>query len=397
MIRLPSRIHIGRLAVAFIASIVVVGLVESMLAGDSGSVFGTNNDAKNLARMICGAQIECVNPNGAMTRASQRMIQDPATAALIMEDQTVSRSLGNGETIFIVTLPRISVLNRFAFLNENAAARGQVQVSVSNYRLSPKSSQWNEVSPGVSFNGKRIVDLFIPGVEAKYVRLSFRVEKEGRIAAIGLYGSETLERFGVQQAQIIEAKGGFRSVRLKDSINFNFANLYAKARIVYVSSGDLPRARRMIDDDTATTFRFSPNDPHPTVIVELAGSEQLHRASTIYKMQPGRLDVYLLNEFPSDPKNLGHLTPIASVKDAAANGKAAADFEVQDARYVALRWTPDDQTSIGDGFEVAEIGAFGGVPLSLLQVSDAPVLYADNLDTAVTVPPNPPVLPVVTP
>ena len=57
-------------------------------------------------------------------------------------------------------------------------------------------------------------------------------------------------------------------------LNFNFANLYAKARIVFVSSGAEEYAKRMIDDDVITAFQFAPTDPHPTLIVELASSHQ---------------------------------------------------------------------------------------------------------------------------
>ncbi len=397
MIRLPSRIHIGRLAVAFVAAVVLVGFVESVLADETSHPVGSSNEAKNLARMICGAQIECITPNGTVTRASSRLSQDAATAALIMEDQTVSRALEQGETTYILTLPRISLLNRFSFRNENADARGDVTISVSDYRLPARSSRWNEAAPAISFSGQRVFNLSLPGIEAKYVRLSFRVEKEGRIAALGLYGTETLERFGARQGEISDTTNDVRSVRLKHPINFNFANLYARAEVVYVSSGPIPGAARMIDDDGSTWFSFSAADPHPTVIVELAGSPRLNRASAVYKMQSGRLDIYLLDNFPAHPGNLGDLTPIASITDVNANGKAAADFDVRTARYVALRWTPDRQHNLQNGFEVAEIGAFGIVPLAVLQVSEAPIVYVENTQVGVIGPTDPPAVPPVSP
>ena len=352
MIRLPSRIHIGRIAVAFVAALVLFGFVESILADDAARIVDTSNEAKNLARMICGAQIECVTPDGRVMRASAKLSQDPTIAALIMEDQTLSRHLDQGQTVFILTLPRISLLDRFSFRNENAAARGEVEISVSNYRLPAKSSQWKELGPALSFNGHRIFDISIPGIEAKYVRLSFRVQKEGRIAAFGLYGTETLERFGARQGEISDTTSDVRSVRLKDPINFNFANLYARAQVIYVSSGPFPGAARMIDDDGSTWFRFSATDPHPTVIVELAGAPRLNRASAVYKMQSGRLDIYLLDRFPSDPGNLDNLRPIGSITDVTASGKAAADFDVRTARYVALRWTSDRQHDRGTGLKL---------------------------------------------
>jgi hypothetical protein len=312
-----------------------------------------------------------------------------------MEDHTVSRALQGGETIFIIALPRTAVLNRFSFVNENAASHGDLKIGVSNYRLPAKSSKWNEVEQATSFTGKRIVNLAMPGVEAKYIRLSFHVEKEGRIAALGLYGEETLEKFGNRQGHVGRGANTVRSTRLEDVVNFNFANLYAHAHIVYVSSGPSLSARRMIDDDTSTFFRFSVTDPHPTVIVELAERQRLHRATALYKMQSGQLDVYVADELLSDPGDLHLLKPIASVTDVSGSGKSAVDFGTQGARYVALRWTPDSAHSSSSAFEVAEVGAFGNVPLSLLNLNEAPTLYAENGRPGG--PSEPPVIPVISP
>ncbi|HYJ06154.1 MAG TPA: hypothetical protein VEX43_13535, partial [Chthoniobacterales bacterium] len=177
-----------------------------------------------------------------------------------------------------------------------------------------------------------------------------------------------------------------------------FANLYAKARIVFVSSGAPEFAQRMIDDDVITSFQFAPADPHPTVIVELAELERLHRISALYKMEAGRLDVFLLQELGTNPGNLSGLTPVASVTDATGGGKAAVDFDPHGARYLALRWTPSEKGS-RKSFEVAELSAFGDMPLAMLSTSELPDVYADN-SMGLMNPPlliQPPVLPIVSP
>jgi hypothetical protein len=98
----------------------------------------------------------------------------------------------------------------------------------------------------------------------------------------------------------------------------------------------------MIDDDVITSFQFASMDPNPTVVVELADRERLHRVSAVYKMEKGRLDVYLLPELGSNPGDLVGATPVASVTDTNGGGKAAVDFDPHGARYVALRWTSSD-------------------------------------------------------
>jgi hypothetical protein len=248
------------------------------------------------------------------------------------------------------------------------------------------------------------------GVEARYVKLAFNVEKGGRIAALGLYGGQSLQAYSQRNLHIVRkgrtsatenaftrvSNNSTAAVAMEDSLNFDFANLYAHARVVYVSSGSRGTSSRMIDDDIATAFQFASNDRRPTAIIELGESERINRISAVYKMQSGRLDVYLLDELAADRSDLSAGKLVASVKDAKQVGKAAVNFDPQGARFVALRWTPD-QSGVGDGFEVAEVNAFGEVPLAMLSVSALPNLLASNaiMTTAPSFPAELPVVPVV--
>src|SRR5882724_5568302 len=140
------------------------------------------NAAKNLARMNCGAHIECVS-SGSRVAALQN---NRSPAALVWDDYTLGCPLPKGDTTFIITLPKITLLDRFAFINENAAACGEFQVAVSNYRLSPNDSRWIPVEGSKRLTDNRDFNLSILGVEARYVKLSFHIEKEGRLAGLGL-------------------------------------------------------------------------------------------------------------------------------------------------------------------------------------------------------------------
>lgn len=357
---------------------------HSALLGIAAFILGANcalagpsepeisNNAKNIARMNCGANIQVTAPDGKFIRVESNSTD--SAAVLIMDDDTISCPLKEGDTTFIVALPRTSVLDRFTFVNENATAAGELKIAVSSYKMAANSPKWTDVEGNVSFTSKRLFNVSMLGVEAKYVKLSFHVQKEGRLASLGLYGEESIEHFANRNSHIIKASNTVSSRRLEDMVNFNFANLYARAHVVYVSSGGIPSSSRMIDDDTMTSFRFADGDAHPTVIVELAENERVHRVSALYKMQSGKLDVYLMNDLGENAGNLSGLSPIATVVDA-GSGKASVNFNPQGARYVALRWTPKHS----DGFEVAEINAFGDVPLALLQVDEAPDVYAQNL------------------
>lgn len=342
---------------------------------------GDGNAAKNLARMNCGAQIECATDNCTADDVATTSEHNKNAKALIMDDNTLSCPLQEGETTFVIKLPATSLLDRFTFVNENAAAAGKLKIAVSNYRLPATSSKWVTVEGSINFSRKRLFNLSMLGVEARYVRLTFQVEKPGRIASLGLYGKETIDRFASryeqQQQQVAWLSNVTTSHSVEDHLNFNFANSYANARIVQVSSGDLQPARRMIDDDNETSFRFEADDARPTVIVELAQTAPLRRVSAFYTMKsPGRLDVYLLNDISKSATDLSYQKPVATATDVNGDGKAAVEFDAQGARYIALRFTPLDKTALGR-FEIAEINAFGDVSLAMLQVT-APDLYASS-------------------
>ena len=403
MKRFPQTSVHGRRVCGALGALAFALAVQTSLANETVSHDEATNAAKNLARMNCGAKIQCILPDGNAAPFAMGKVQDTGAAALIMDDDTLSVPLQEGETTFIITLPTTSLVDRFSFVNENATARGNLKIAVSNHQLPAASPKWVEVDGKIPFTNKRLFNVSMMGVEARYVKLSFNVEKGGRIAALSLYGDETLERFAQRQHQFgWIANMSNVSVREEDRLNFNFANLYAKARVVYVSSGRMPSARRMIDDDNETGFRFSPTDAHPTVIVELEESERLNRVSALYEMASGRMDVYLLNELGQNPADLGGAKPVASVTDRSGDGKAAVDFDPRGARYVALRWTPEGDRRGKNTFEVAEINAFGDVPLAMLQLFEAPDVFA-SASSGVQGPNNgaplavPPTVPSVSP
>lgn len=371
-------INFGRLVLCILGALAFSGaLIQPSLAADAATAAEESNAAKNLARMNCGAKIDCITPDGRLVAVLNAGGKNSSAAALIMDDDTLSCPLQEGETTFIISFPKTSLLDRFTFVNENAEVQGEMRIAVSNYRLPADSPKWTDVSGKTKFTRKRLFNLSMVGVEARYVKLSFHVEKGGRIASLGLFGGVSLEKFANRQNGIVRIANTLATHRLEDMLNFNFANLYAKARVVFVSSGAPVAARSMIDDDTMTAFRFAPSDPHPTVIVELAGPERLHRVSALYRMQAGQLDVYLLKDLAEHPGDLTGAKYISSVTDRDAEGKAAVDFDPQGARYVALRWTPAEPDD-SRGFEMAEINAFGDMPLSMLNTSEVPDVYASN-------------------
>ena len=104
--------------------------------------------------------------------------QNGPSSVVIMSDDSISCPLREGDTTFVVALPNSGALERLKFVNENAAARGTLKIAVSNEALAPNSSRWTPVDGNVSFRHKRLFDLSVVGVEAKFVRVTFSVERE---------------------------------------------------------------------------------------------------------------------------------------------------------------------------------------------------------------------------
>jgi hypothetical protein len=111
-------------------------------------------------------------------------ISAQSQTSLTLENKPLHYSLPEGETILIIQVPNAALLDRFTFMNEDTV-RGALKIAVSNVRLPATDPTWNAVSGDIAFAHKRLFNLSMVGVEAKYVKLSFRVTKEDRIADFG--------------------------------------------------------------------------------------------------------------------------------------------------------------------------------------------------------------------
>ncbi len=173
------------------AALALLASVAAALAAEESATARATEQRDGMTQMNCGALIECVTPDGQTNRVSKLPVVDPSSAALIMEDDTVSCVLQEGETSFVVELPKPRLLDKLTFLNENALARGELKIAVANSRLKSDSTSWQEVDGVIPFSHKRLFGVSLIGIEARFVRLSFRVDKPGRIAACAKPASAT--------------------------------------------------------------------------------------------------------------------------------------------------------------------------------------------------------------
>jgi hypothetical protein len=120
-------------------------------------------------------EIEYITPDGQFSSLKAVNGTQKPSASFVDRD-TISCTLREGETTFIIELPKDSSSDRFTFLNENASACGELRIAVSDSALPANSPKWTEVDGIVPFAHKRLFKLSILGVETKFVRLLFKVE-----------------------------------------------------------------------------------------------------------------------------------------------------------------------------------------------------------------------------
>jgi hypothetical protein len=189
-------INFGRIVLGILGALALSGPpIQPSFAAGADAAAEESGAAKNLAQIHCGAKIDCITPDGRLVAVSSAGEKNSITAALILDDDTLSCPLQEGETTFIISFPKTSTLDRFTFINENAEVQGEMKIAVSNDRLPADSPKWTDVSGKTAFTSKRLFNLSMVGVEARYVKLSFHVEKGSRVAALGLFGGVLFEKF----------------------------------------------------------------------------------------------------------------------------------------------------------------------------------------------------------
>jgi hypothetical protein len=215
-----------------LACLLAVALATAVPATRADSRPESPAAGDDLTQMNSGARIECTTPDGQTGHVSKLPAPDPGAAALMMEDDTVTCLLQEGETAFVVELPKSRLLDRLTFLNENARARGELKIAVSNERLKADSTNWVEVEGVVPFSHKRLFGVSLIGIEAKFIRLSFRVEKPGRIEAFPKAARDPAET----AAASVEDEQTFAASILEDVLNSKLAKLHARESVLLTAN-----------------------------------------------------------------------------------------------------------------------------------------------------------------
>ena len=333
---------------------------------------------ENLARYHFGAAVKATPQSDSIAKlqlSSNGVDQNTSAAALLCDDPTTGYQIPAGVSSILVSLANIENIQAVSFLNDGA--QGEYTVSTSNADLPDSSPEWRRI--GQSAMSQGAVSTKIGPGEAKYVKLNLKITHPGRIAAFGVYATAALSDFTMPRPRKVSFEEESATFAL---INSNLSDLHARARSLYVSSGDAEQANNMIDDQPATSYRFAAGDVAPTAVIDLGRERSLTRVSAIYATQRGSVDFYVLPTLPlgdsaaSDvqqvanvgsgadlpsslkisEKTFAKLKPVGSVVSA-GEGRASVDFPEIVGRYLMIKWHPVDAQP--DGFSIAQVAAFG--------------------------------------
>src|SRR5947207_10314128 len=120
-------------------------------------------------------QIEYISPDGKFSSLSAADLSVRESTATFVDVNTVSCALKEGETTFIIELPAAATSDRLTFLNQNAAACGELRIAVSNSALPVDSPNWTQVDGIVAFAHKRLFQVSMVGVDANDVGIACRL------------------------------------------------------------------------------------------------------------------------------------------------------------------------------------------------------------------------------
>ena len=222
---------------------------------------------------------------------------------------------------------------------------------MSSAKLSPESPQWHDAGKEELSSG--LISARIGPAEAKYVRLTFNVSSPGRISSLGIYSAAPVSDFTMPRGRRIAAAS---SADARAKANYNLADLHAKARTIFVSSGDdLKLAYNMIDGQPGTAYGFAASDAAPAAIIDLGHSVSVSRISTFSTPSPGSNTGSLESSLRIDPQTLAAFRTVGTGNDD-GSGRVAVDFEETTGRYVMLIWRPSTRNA---NFSVAEVAVFG--------------------------------------
>lgn len=124
--------------------------------------------------VVLAAVLSCLSFTPTNRAGAESVFSNDEAGVTVLNSNTVRCPLRQGETIFIVSSQGETMLDRLIVVNDNGA-RGELNIAVSNHKLPAASERWKPVEGSIQFSHKRVLNVSLVGVEAKYAKLVFHI------------------------------------------------------------------------------------------------------------------------------------------------------------------------------------------------------------------------------
>lgn len=244
---------------------------------------------KNLTRWHLGATLLLPAERGFET-ISFRDHRNRPERALMDDDDTTGLHLEAGTHHFIVDLNNFIAVGRFASLS--LGAEGSLTVRSSDTLQALDSGRWTQLGRNINFRSDDWIDIRFPLTETRFLWVQIDIRTPGVFGSFNAKGMLNLANVGLRPATT-EA-----TTEDMETMPFDYARLYAGARITHVSGGDPRIANFLIDDDILTYYEFPPGQAEPIFVLDLGDTRQAEFVSLLLESGPGHLDIFYTNRNP---------------------------------------------------------------------------------------------------
>jgi hypothetical protein len=284
----------------------------------------------NMARWIDGARLLQPQDNGELksiafddyaqaknAALSKNADAPPTIGALLDDDATVAVPFLQGESTVIVDIGIVHSIERFGFFSFSASGTVDIYYGVDtpqSAKLNDKA--WQPANVHQAFASRRIVNVDLKTIEARYVMMVFKMTKPGTIGPLALFTSVDLKH-PIQAPNQEDANGKVKVVPPEDLVEFDYAQSAYGSKVSAVSGGPVDEAQNVLTSDPSKSLTLgansdnAPKKPENIFIVDMGSKRDISKLGLLYSTSGnGTFEFYFLDTLPGTLTT--STTPIAT-------------------------------------------------------------------------------------
>ena len=275
----------------------------------------------NLARWLNGARLVEPQPNGDLktllydeyaTAQNLALSKDPAApptdGALLDEDATAQIPFTQGSSSVIVDVGIMRTIERFGFFSFSAAGSVDIYYTdVTPQSAKPDDKIWQSANIHQAFGAKRIVNVDLKALEARFVMLVFNLTTPGDIGPVALFASVDLKN-PIPAPNQEDANGKVKIVPPEDLVEFDYAQSAYGSKVSDLSGGALDEAQNVLTSDPSKKLTLAATNgtdavkPENIFVVDMGAKRDINKVGLLFQTDGnGTFSFYFLDKLPEKP------------------------------------------------------------------------------------------------